>query len=159
MTVEASPQASPFGPPRAPVFARYLASGGRLVVSGTVQHGDERGRELGFPTANLALDGAAARDGVWAGTVTLEGGQAYAAAVSVGRRTTFYGRHGVRLLEAHLLDFSGDLYGQRISVELRHLVRPQRRFSDIGALAEQIDRDVADARAWAASHLGGTGGR
>jgi FAD synthase len=128
-----------------------------LVVNGTVEHGDERGRELGFPTANLAISGGFARDGVWAGSVTLACGDTYAAAVSVGRRTTFYGRGGVRLLEAHLLGFSGDLYGQRISVDLRHLLRLQRRFGDAGALIEQLDRDVAGALAWAAAHRGVTG--
>jgi FAD synthase len=125
----------------------------RLVVDGTVEHGDERGRELGFPTANLALEDGVARDGVWAGQVTLGCGQAYGAVISIGRRTTFYGRTGVRLLEAHLLDFSGDLYGQRISVDLRHLLRLQRRFTDAGALIGQIACDTDDARTWCAAHL------
>jgi FAD synthase len=139
------------------LLARHRTVDDRLVVTGAVEHGDERGRELGFPTANLAIEDGGARDGVWAGQVTLEDGQAYGAAVSIGRRTTFYGRAGVRLLEAHLLAFSGDLYGQQISVDLRHLLRPQRRFGDVGELIEQIGRDVEDARAWCAAHLGVTG--
>ena len=140
-------------PPTAVFLARHRLVDNRLVVTGNVEHGDERGRELGFPTANLALEDEVARDGVWAGLVTLEGGQVYGAAVSIGRRTTFYGRAGVRLLEAHLLDFSGDLYGHRVSVDLRHLLRLQRRFTDAGALIGQIACDVDDARAWCAAHF------
>jgi len=153
MTVEASPTIGQFDADRAPAFARYLAAGGgRPGIVGIVEHGDERGRELGFPTANLAIDDTVARDGVWAANVILESGQSYAAAVSIGRRTTFYGRQGVRLLEAHLLGFSGDLYGRQIRVDLWHLIRLQRRFTDAGALVEQIALDVADARAWAVKH-------
>ncbi len=143
--------------PAAVFLARRRLADNRLIVTGTVEHGDERGRELGFPTANLALEDGVARDGVWAGSVTLGDGQAYGAAVSVGRRTTFYGRAGVRLLEAHLLGFSGDLYGQPVSIHLRHLLRLQRRFSDVGELTGQIAQDVEDARAWCAAHLGATG--
>jgi FAD synthase len=126
------------------------------LIAGTVEHGDRRGRELGFPTANLPVeegiagDGTAG-DGVWAGTVTLADGSAYAATVSVGRRATFYGRHGVRLVEAYLLDFCGDLYGQRVEVRLYSRLRPQRRFPDADALIEQMRQDVKDTRAWAAA--------
>ncbi|WP_051858577.1 riboflavin kinase [Streptomyces cellulosae] len=118
------------------------------LIEGPVEHGDRRGRELGFPTANLVLGDASASDGVWAGLVQLPEGDTYGAAVSVGRRATFYGRDGVRLLEAHLLDFSGDLYGQWLRVSLFHRTRPQRRFSDGEALVKQMHQDIADVRIW-----------
>lgn len=85
---------------------------------------------------------------MWAALVQLPDGDTYGAAASVGRRTTFYGRDGIRLLEAHLLDFSGDLYGQWLRVGLDHRIRPQRRFSDAEALVRQMHRDIADARLW-----------
>ncbi|MGW0558458.1 riboflavin kinase [Streptomyces sp. NPDC002926] len=118
------------------------------LIEGRVEHGDRRGRELGFPTANIVLGDESASDGVWAGLVQLPDGDTYGAAVSVGRRATFYGRDGIRLLEAHLLDFSGDLYGQWLRVCLDHRIRPQRRFSDIEALVKRMHQDIADARLW-----------
>jgi FAD synthase len=121
------------------------------LIAGMVEHGDRRGRELGFPTANLPVGEGIAGDGVWAGTVTLADGPAYIATVSVGRRATFYGRHGIRLVEAYLLDFSGDLYGQRVEVRLYARLRPQRRFRDADALIVQMRQDVTDTRAWAAA--------
>lgn len=75
-------------------------------VRGVVAHGDQRGRELGFPTANLVVDDdiyTGLVDGVWAGRCALPDGRSVASAVSIGRRSTFYGRVGPRLLEAHLL--------------------------------------------------------
>ncbi|MFI7503173.1 riboflavin kinase [Streptomyces sp. NPDC049687] len=122
------------------------------LIQGPVEHGDRRGRELGFPTANLVLGDGSASDGVWAGLVQLPEGDTYGAAVSVGRRATFYGRDGVRLLEAHLLDFSGDLYGQWLRVGLCHRIRPQRRFSDGEALVKQMHQDIADVRLWLSSN-------
>lgn len=128
-----------------------------LLVEGMVVSGDQRGRTIGFPTANIALDDPAqaevAGDGVWVATVVLSDGSVYAATVSVGRRVTFYGREGVRLLEAYLLDFSGDLYGQHLQVWLHSRIRLQRRFPDAEALCEQIAVDVADTQAWAATRV------
>jgi hypothetical protein len=118
------------------------------LIEGRVEHGDRRGRELGFPTANIVLGDESVSDGVWAGRVRLPDGDTYGAAVSVGRRATFYGRDGIRLLEAHLLDFSGDLYGQWLRVWLDHRIRPQRRFSDGEALVKQMNQDIAGARRW-----------
>lgn len=131
--------------------ARPPAGVPATLIAGTVEHGDRRGRELGFPTANLPVKEDVARDGVWAGTVTLADGSAYAATISVGRRATFYGRHGNRLVEAHLLDFCGDLYGQRVEVRLCARLRPQRRFPDADSLIEQMGQDIKDTRAWAAT--------
>ena len=121
-------------------------------VEGTVVTGDQRGRLLGFPTANVAVPDQPWRDGVWAATVQIDparSGPVHLAAVSVGRRPTYYGRDGVRLLEAHLLDFAGDLYGRTVLVRLHERLRPQRRYSGSKELVEQLHRDVAGARAWA----------
>ncbi|MFT4264675.1 MAG: riboflavin kinase [Nocardioides sp.] len=128
---------------------RPLATGPVQLIEGPVEHGDQRGRELGFPTANLTLEDHGAGDGVWVGTVVLEDGSIYAATVSVGRRVTFYGRDGIRLLEAYLHDFDGDLYGQNIRVWLHSRLRLQRRFPDVDSLIEQMHQDVADTRTWA----------
>lgn len=122
------------------------------VVEGIVEHGDARGRTLGFPTANLALTDPGFEDGVWVGQVRTGAGLWFVAAVSVGRRRTFYTGEGQRLLEAHLLDFTGDLYGQLIRVELMTKVRDQQSFSSIGALVGQMHRDVETIRAWDATH-------
>jgi FAD synthase len=124
-----------------------------LEVRGVVEHGDERGRLLGFPTANVALTGAGPGDGVWAGTVQVDpalDGPVHVAAVSVGRRPTYYAA-GIRLLEAHLLDVSPDLYDHEVLVRLHRHLRPQLTFSGSEELVEQMHRDVAAAREWAAA--------
>lgn len=121
-----------------------------LVVRGGVEHGDQRGRTLGFPTANLAITDDALLDGVWAGWVDHRGGR-HTAAISVGSRPTFYGRHGFRLLEAHLLDFDDDLYDEVVDVWLVHRLRGQRRFAGVADLTAQLTADVAATRAWAAT--------
>jgi FAD synthase len=138
---------------------RPSAGGPATLIAGTVEHGDRRGRELGFPTANLPAGERIAGDGVWAGTVTLADGPAYIATVSVGRRATFYGRYGIRLVEAYLLDFCGDLYGQRVEVRLHAMLRPQRRFPDADALIVQMRQDVKDTRSWAATRAFSAGPR
>lgn len=120
-------------------------------ITGEVDHGDQRGRLLGFPTANIAIPQSGVRNGVWAGTVHF-GSQnrrsLYVAAVSIGDRPTYYAR-GQSLLEANLLDYSGDLYGQTLVVTLRTFIRPQRRFAGTPQLVEQIQDDVARVRDWA----------
>lgn len=116
-------------------------------VVGPVIQGDQRGRELGFPTANLELDDSnTVADGVWAGRCVLPNGAILLAAISVGRRPTFYGRSGVRLLEAHLLDFRGDLYGLTLTVELEHWMRGQTTFSSKEELAAALSADVLRTR-------------
>jgi FAD synthase len=117
------------------------------VVSGFVALGDQRGRQIGFPTANLVLapDDSRVRDGVYAGTFTTDGVLEHPAAVSVGRRPTIY-VDGVRLLEAHLMDFSGNLYGQLASVRLVKFLRPQHRFDDLPSLIRQLAKDVVKTR-------------
>ncbi|WP_323959812.1 riboflavin kinase [Arthrobacter sp. JZ12] len=122
------------------------------VIRGVVEHGDARGRELGFPTANIPIIGPAHLDGVWAGTVEYAPGRLAVAAVSIGYRTTFYTEHGQRLLEAYLLDFSGDLYGRELTVNLVSYLRPQVTYTTAEDLIEQLHEDVVQARLWAANY-------
>lgn len=127
-----------------------------LQVRGTVEHGDQRGRLLGFPTANVALPGDGPADGVWAATVQVDpvhDGPVHMAAVSVGRRPTYYA-DGVRLLEAFLLDVSLDLYDREVLVSLHRHLRPQLAFSGSADLVAQMHRDVAATREWAAATVG-----
>ncbi|NMN97527.1 3,4-dihydroxy-2-butanone-4-phosphate synthase [Antrihabitans stalactiti] len=123
------------------------------VVTGLVQHGDQRGRVLGFPTANIELDndGSAASskflaDGVWAARCELDDGRTVSAAVSIGRRSTFYGNAGRRLLEAHLLDFTGDLYDRELTVRLVGWIRSQTAFGSKEELIAALNNDVQQAR-------------
>jgi riboflavin kinase/FMN adenylyltransferase len=118
-------------------------------VRGQVVHGDERGRLLGFPTANLAVPSAIAlpADGVYAGWYISPGGARLPAALSLGRRPTFYEHEDTSLLEAHLLDFDGDLYGEMARVEFADRIRGQVRFDSAEALVEQMGRDVEECRA------------
>jgi riboflavin kinase/FMN adenylyltransferase len=121
------------------------------TLRGTVVAGDGRGRSLGFPTANLAVEeGAVPPEGVYAGWVRREG-EVLPAAVSVGRRPTYYGEDGEALVEVHVLDFSGDLYGERVEVELAARLRGQERFSSTAELVAAIAGDVAAVRALVAS--------
>lgn len=118
------------------------------VVEGIVVTGDHRGRELGFPTANILGDESVPlpEEGVYAGYVTRAQGTVYVAAVSIGRRPTFYDETGLCLVEAHLLDFDGDLYGERLRVEITDHVREQRRFESVEELVGQIRSDVEMVR-------------
>ncbi|WP_425577701.1 3,4-dihydroxy-2-butanone-4-phosphate synthase [Nocardia callitridis] len=117
-------------------------------VVGQVVRGDQRGRELGFRTANVELaESNSIADGVWAGRCFLVDGSVVAAAISVGRRPTFYGRGGLRLLEAHLLDFSGDLYGAVIEVHLDQWMRGQTTFASKEELIAALSADVIRTRA------------
>lgn len=125
---------------------------GLVVVSGVVEHGDERGRQLGFPTANVRGIDHVQLDGVYAGTVQLDPGNdgpCHVAAISVGHRPTYYGKDGLRLLEANLLDFSGDLYDREVRIELHVRLRPQHRFVDTPTLVRQLHLDIETTRAWA----------
>ncbi len=127
-----------------------MTAPGAFAVRGVVEHGDERGRTIGFPTANLPLEHHAHLDGVWAGWIDIDG-QFLAAAISVGNRSTFYGEDGFRLLEAHVLDFVGDLYGKVVTVWMCEHLREQCAFSSIDALIEQLRTDVRSTRSWAAT--------
>jgi riboflavin kinase/FMN adenylyltransferase len=104
--------------------------------------GDQRGRKLGFPTANVRIGPAVElADGVYAGEVELQDGSRYKAAISVGRRPTYYAA-GERLVEAYLLDFEGDIYGESIRIEIGELMRGQRIYDSEAELVAQIASDV-----------------
>jgi riboflavin kinase/FMN adenylyltransferase len=117
-------------------------------VRGRVERGDRRGRELGFPTANVGVPERVClpSDGVYAGSYLGEDGVEWPAAISLGRRPTFYAESGLLLLEAHLLDFDGDLYGQAAHVRFRRRLRGQQRFDTVEALIAQMALDVAAVR-------------
>jgi hypothetical protein len=118
-----------------------------IRLGGIVIEGDRRGRELGYPTANVALPrGLIVPEAVFAGTVQRADGSTYWSAISVGRRETFYGSSGVNLLEAFLLDFTGDLYGEHLSMSLLEMVRGQARFDSVADLIAQIALDVESVR-------------
>ena len=117
-------------------------------VRGRVEHGDHRGRELGFPTANVAVPARCCipADGIYAGTFCGADGRDRPAAISLGRRPTFYGDADASLLEAYVLDFDGDLYGQDAKVRFVERLRGEERFDTVDALVEQIARDVEATR-------------
>jgi riboflavin kinase/FMN adenylyltransferase len=116
-----------------------------FAIRGTVQHGDKRGRELGYPTANMVLgDHQRPAYGIYAVTVRLPDGSEVPGVANVGVRPTF--EPPVELLETYLFDWSGDLYDQEIEVALRHFLRPERRFDRMEALSKQMQCDEAEAR-------------
>jgi len=118
-------------------------------VRGVVMHGDARGRELGFPTANVAVpkDILLPVDGTYAGWYGRPSGDVRAAAISLGRRPQFYVDADSSLLEAYLLDFDGDLYDQPAKVRFVARLRGEQRFESVDALVAQMGRDVDAARA------------
>jgi riboflavin kinase / FMN adenylyltransferase len=132
---------------------RWLLSQGRVrdagiclartyVLEGTVVEGFRRGRTIGVPTANLACGHQLVpADGVYAGRCTVAG-RTYPVALSIGTMPTFEGRNP-RQVEAHLMGFDGDLYGQTIRVEIADWVREQRKFNGLDALKAQMARDLA----------------
>ena len=116
-----------------------------FAIEGVVQRGDARGRELGYPTANLNLgDYQRPRYGIYAVRVTLEDGSEHPGVASLGVRPTFDPPQ--ELLEAHLFDFDGDLYGQRIEVALHAFIRDERKFDSVDALVAEMRNDEAEAR-------------
>jgi riboflavin kinase/FMN adenylyltransferase len=127
--------------------ARML--GGPWFVTGEVIHGEKRGRELGYPTANIRLDAhCGLKHGIYAVRVgRAEGDQAQRldGVASFGRRPTF--DNGAPLLEVFLFDFKGDLYGSRLDVAFIGFIRDELKFDSIEALVAQMDNDSARARA------------
>ncbi|MDX6720689.1 MAG: riboflavin kinase / adenylyltransferase [Solirubrobacteraceae bacterium] len=132
-------------------YAGHLL-GDPFTIAGEVVHGDKRGRELGYPTANIVPDAAFVTPGhgVYAALArSLDGGEdapAYACAVSIGVRPTFVTGRG-ELIEAYLLDFDADLYGQTLELAFRKRLRGEKRFESIDALIAQMAVDVEAARA------------
>jgi len=138
------------GPIRAALAAGRIAEANELLgypwfVSGTVVHGDKRGRELGYPTANLRLDpGCALAHGIYAVRVGV-GERRYDGVASFGRRPMF--DQGTVLLEAFLFDFSGDLYGEVIDVAFVDWIRPELKLDSVADLVRRMDEDSRLARA------------
>jgi len=117
-------------------------------LRGVVAHGEKRGRELGFPTANLEVSAEmqVCADGVYAGWYLRPDGTRHQTAISVGRQPTFYESRPFSLVEAHLLDFQGDLYDEFGTVELVDRLRGQEKFASVEALIDQMSSDVAQTR-------------
>src|SRR4051794_31386211 len=159
------PQVSTDGSVVSSTRLRGLLAEGRLAqvnrllgrpyaVVGNVVRGDERGRELGYPTANMDFDKPVALppDGVyavrvsWGGNDPIEPANERDGVASLGVRPTFTDA-GARILEVHLFDFKGDLYGQRLRIEFVRRLRGEKRFASADALIRQMDRDSARAKA------------
>jgi len=120
--------------------------GRRYSLTGPVVHGAERGRTLGFPTANIAIaaDRATPGLGVYAARTCVDGTE-YAAAVNIGNRPTFVD-NGQPTVEAYLLDFDGDLYGRELRVDFVRRLRGEMKFDGVEAFKAQLQRDVEAAR-------------
>lgn len=137
-------------------FIREALAGGDLptatqlltrpfAIAGVVEHGDKRGRELGYPTANVQLgDYQRPKYGIYAVTVRLDDGRELPGVASLGVRPTF--DPPKELLEVFLFDFGEDLYGREIEVALHHYLREERKFEDLEALKSQMAEDEAEAR-------------
>ena len=124
------------------MLGRPFEARGKVVV------GDERGRLLGFPTANVEVPNRVCvpADGVYAGWYERPDGIVHPCAINLGRRPTFYEHADHSLLEAHLLDFDGDLYGEIAKVRFVDFLRSERKFDGIESLIEQLQLDIAHAR-------------
>ena len=116
-------------------------------VRAIVTPGDRRGRTIGFPTANLPTtpDLQVPSDGVYAGWYQRPDGTQYPAAVNIGKRPTFYDFAERSLIEAHLIGFRGDLYGEQAKVRFVRRLRGERRFEDVDQLVAQLGKDVVNA--------------
>jgi len=122
-----------------------------FAVRGPVVRGEERGRAIGFPTANIAVapDLAMPKFGVYVSRAFL-GETTYSSVTNVGQRPTFGGERPT--IETHLLDFDADIYERELRIELLHRVRDERRFPSVDELVAQIERDVAVAREYLREH-------
>ena len=120
-----------------------------LEITGEVVRGEGRGRTIGIPTANVHPEGELVpRSGIYAGRAVLLDGpwtRAHVCALSIGTNPTFKG-NGAVSIEAHLLDFDGDLYGRRLRLEIIHRLRDERRFESSAALVQQIHGDLDETR-------------
>jgi len=122
-----------------------LMLGGPWFVAGEVIHGEKRGRDLGYPTANIRLDkNCGLKHGIYAVRVGC-GDERYDGVASFGRRPTF--DNGAPLLEAFLFDFNGDLYGKTLDIAFIGFIREEAKFDSVEALVARMDEDSAQARA------------
>ncbi len=121
--------------------------GRSYTISGKVIHGRKLGRQLGVPTANISLQGKLLPfQGVFVVEALTAAGQRYRGVANVGVRPTLRGESP--LLEVHLFDFTGSIYGQRLVVEFKAFIRAEQRFEGLDELQQQIQSDLAGARAW-----------
>jgi riboflavin kinase/FMN adenylyltransferase len=118
-----------------------------FTMRGIVQHGDKRGRTIGYPTANIdAGHYLRPRYGIYAVTARVRDGRDLTGVANFGIRPTF--EPPKELLEPYFFDFTGDLYGQEIDVAFRHFLRGEAKFDSLDALTAQMARDCDEARAW-----------
>ena len=117
--------------------------GREYEVLGVVTAGDGRGKELGFPTANVRINSSVLlpADGVYAGWIELANGSIHGTAISLGTRPHFY-TDGDLLLEAHILDFDANLYEEEVRVRFVEYLRPQKKFDNLQFLINQLELDV-----------------
>jgi len=128
------------------VAAANRLLGWHFAVASPIVHGDKRGRDLGYPTANMVLDHATElAHGIYAVRFLGRDGVLRDGVASYGRRPTFGG--GEPVLETFIFDFSGDLYGEEALVSFQDHIRPERRFESAAALVTKMDEDSIDARA------------
>ena len=130
---------------RGDMLAATSMLGRAYTLAGKVVKGEQRGRAIGIPTANIAawLEQIVPANGVYAAWAALDG-ESFMAATNIGLRPTFAGR--ALTIEAHLLDFNRDIYGADLELSFLHRLRPERKFDSPADLIEQIRVDIADAR-------------
>ena len=124
-----------------------------MTITGTVERGKQLGRILGYPTANIRAEGDVGLpgNGVYAASILLEGEDApRPCMLNQGIHPTV--PEGKHTIEAHLLDYDGDLYGRRVRVEYLRFLRPECRFEGLDALRAQLRRDLEATRQWFAAH-------
>ncbi|MFR9503701.1 MAG: riboflavin kinase [Rikenellaceae bacterium] len=115
-----------------------------MIILGVVVHGQSLGRRLGFPTANITIDGdLEVENGVYRSSVVVDGCR-YMAISNIGVKPTVGGLH--RALESHILDFEGDLYGRFIEVDLIEKLRDEIHFESVDALREQVLKDIEEIK-------------
>ena len=114
-----------------------------IRVEGEVIHGAKLGRRLGFPTANMSIGNVEVENGVYLSSVEIDG-QSWKAMSNVGVRPSVDGK--CRLLETHIFDFEGDLYGRTLQVDLLHKVRDEKKFSSVEELKSQLLLDFEQIR-------------
>lgn len=115
----------------------------RCIIKGTVIRGNGRGRELGYPTANLDVDKIVVDEGIYAATAVING-QKYPVALFIGKREMF--NDPKISVEAHILDFNDDIYDQNLEIKVGNFIRPNQTFSSIDELKAQIALDCQKVR-------------
>lgn len=125
------------------------ALGRAFTIEGPVEKGEQRGRTIGFPTANIALgDMLRPALGVYCISAHLDDGRTVMGVANIGRRPTVCATADHVLLEAHLFDWDEAIYGRTLAVSLEHYLRDEQKFANIAALRTQIAQDVQEARTW-----------